>query len=185
LKLFLLGAFRARHIATIVGVAAVWIIFFRLNALLFGSLGHSHFAHWIFLPAAVRILAVLIFESPAAWGLILGAYATSTPDNALSVDLAICFMSGLAPYIAVQICRKYGGLASDLAGMTVSDIIRLSFFGALANTALLNLTLFLLVGHRFDFIQLTTVFVGDLLGTALVIYALAAVMWLVSIRRKA
>lgn len=175
----------ARHIATIFGVAAVWIVFFRLNGLIFHGLDHSVFASWIFLPAAVRILAVLIFETPAAWGLMLGAFATSAPGTDMSHVLAICFMSGFAPYVAVRVCQKYMGLSSDLSGMGVGDIIRLSFYGALSNAVLLNLTLFVLGTTHIDLIQVGTVFVGDLLGTALVIYALAALLWLLSSRRKA
>jgi len=174
----------ARQMATIFGVAAVWIVFFRLNAFIFNGLDHSIFASWIFLPAAVRILAVLIFESPALWGLMLGAFATSTPGMDIAHVLVICFMSGLAPYVAVSACRKYMGLSSDLSGMGVRDIIALSFYGALANAVLLNLTLFMLGTTYFDMIQVATVFIGDVLGTALVIYALAALLWLGSSRRK-
>ena len=58
------------------GTALAWRAAFDLNMWLFSDAALTDRAHWVFLPAALRIMAVLILRTPGALGLMLGAYLT-------------------------------------------------------------------------------------------------------------
>jgi len=58
-------------------VSLTWILLFYLNALIFQTLSINHLVSWIFLPACIRLLSVLIFEWAGVFGLFLGALVTS------------------------------------------------------------------------------------------------------------
>lgn len=155
----------------IVGVATIWVLFFRLNDLLFSGVAHSEWAHWIFIPAAIRVIALLLFDGAGVVGLVLGAYFTLRPGDADHVQSAILLplSSGLAPWVAVGIWRRTFGIERNLAGLPPRDIAALSIGCAVMNSVLLNLYLTLSGEMPGDVEQIATVAVGDALGTALVL----------------
>lgn len=63
----------AGRVAAIAGVAVAWPLVLWFNRWLFAPLDYMAWASWVFLPAAVRILAVLVFAEAGAIGLVLGA----------------------------------------------------------------------------------------------------------------
>jgi len=55
----------------IAGVAITWLIFFKLNAFIFASFEKSPFVNLVFIPAGVRLIAVLVFDELGVLGLFL------------------------------------------------------------------------------------------------------------------
>ena len=106
-------------IGGVAGVALAWCLLFELNDLLFAKLALSDHVSWVFLPAALRLVAVLLFGLVGAAGLFVGALLTQlnagSPDVAEAVALAS--ISALAPWLTVQAALRWLGIPRDLRGM--------------------------------------------------------------------
>ncbi len=113
---------------TVFGVAVVWLMFYTLNDWLFAQLAYTAYAHWIFLPAALRVLVVLLLGGEGAIGLMVGAYLTLPHEspNDLAFEIALALSSGLAPLAAVAFCQRLFKISYDLRGLRGSHIIALS-----------------------------------------------------------
>ena len=172
----------ADEAATIIGVALVWLAFFKLNALAFDQFAHSSRAHWIFLPAALRILFVLMFDGSGAVGLIIGAYLTlpHSQSGDLPYELMLSVSSGLGPLIAIWLCRRIFPIARDLAGLRGKHIIALSIVGATANSMLVNGCMAIAGRWRGDLEQFATIFIGDMLGTVILLTVIAGAVMVVT-----
>ena len=175
-----------RFAATTLGVAITWFAAFTLNETLLMASQHSSRANWIFLPAAIRLLAVLLFGEVGAFGLVLGALLTLqhgwATDPAYNVSLAIS--SGIAPLAAVWICRQLMSVSRELSSLRAMHIIVLSVASAAANAIILN-GYIAVSGHLHgDMEQIATVFVGDMLGTAIVLFALSSLLAFALPRRR-
>lgn len=167
-----------QRLAVILGVAVVWLIAYNLNALVFAKLIHSAHSAWIFLPAALRILSVLLFDETGVAGLMLGGYLT-LDHRSLSEfpnEVLVSITSAFAPLLAIRFCRRLFPIAHDLAGLRASQIVALSIAGAGANSLLLNGYLALARRLNGDVMQIIIMFIGDMLGTAIVLIGLATVL---------
>ena len=163
---------------TVIGIAVTWLAAFKLNEWAFSGTIHSARANWIFLPAAIRVIAVLLFGDLGALGLVVGAYLVVSGaggDNGMhSFTLAVS--SGIAPLIAVIALKRWFSISNTLARLRPSHIIALSVACAASNAALLNGYLWL-AGHlHSDFVQIATVFIGDVLGMAIVLLVLSVAL---------
>lgn len=165
----------ARWIITVCSVALVWLTFFELNDWLFSQLAYTERAHWIFLPAALRVLAVLLFGGKGAIGLMIGAYLTlpHTSPGDLAYEIALSISSGLAPLAAVAVCQRFFKINGDLGGLRGSQIIALSVANAFANSMLLNIVIAIAGRHHGDGMLAATIFIGDMLGAALLLLTIA------------
>ena len=163
------------------GVAVVWLGFFKLNALVFSQFEHSPRAHWIFLPAALRVLSVLVFEDAGVVGLVLGAYLTLShgPLSDLPYELGLALTSGIAPLAAIWLCRRMFLIRRDLSGLQPLHIVLLSITGAVANSLILNGYLAAAGRLKGDWVQLVTILVGDMLGTAIMLFVITTALSLV------
>lgn len=158
-------------LAIVVGVALAWNGLFSLNSLVFAQLAHSSRAHWIFLPAALRVLSVLMFGYVGAVGLMVGAYFT-LPHAAVSdlpYEFLLSLSSGLAPLTATDLCGRVIDLSDDLSGLRGKHIILLSVASAFANSVFVNGCMIIANRWHHDIEQIATIFVGDMLGTAIVL----------------
>jgi hypothetical protein len=62
---------------SILAVATLYFLGFYANDLLFSNLEHHRGAHWIFLPAGLRLLGILLLGSIGAIGIFLGSLVAS------------------------------------------------------------------------------------------------------------
>ncbi len=168
--------------ATVLG--AVWAGLFRINAALFKEFAVSDHASWIFLPAALRVLMPLVFRSSGVGGLILGSLFITPPlPGNVVAPLLFAIASGLAPVIGIAICQRIFRLAPDLAGLSAVHLSGLSILCALSNSLCVNFVLFLTHQPSRGALNAVTVFVGDVTGTAMVIYAIAGLLtWTAKMR---
>ena len=165
-----------QKLAAILSVALIWLGAFRLNELMFTALAYSQVANWIFLPAAIRILSVLLLGYTGAIGLMLGAYLTLAPELSAEHSLFLAISSGLAPLAALWLCRRLFTIAPDLAGLRPWHVVILSLANAAANSIILNSYLASVGQLRGHIVQVMTIFVGDVLGTALVLLLLSTLL---------
>lgn len=155
-------------------IAGCWICLYVLNDWLFDHVAVSQYASWIFLPAALRMLAVLLCGWTGVLGLFIGSLITAyyTHDlNDPAMVIVLAGLSALAPMVAYMVCAKLFGLRGDLRGLSASHLIALSVAVALAGSVLHNLH-FVMIGatHAFGH-TFMTMFVGDLIGTFIMLYA--------------
>lgn len=153
------------------GTALAWLVVFDLNTWLFSQAALSERVNWIFLPAALRIIFILLFQGRGAVGLIFGAYLTlphTNPDD-FSYEILLAVSSGLAPLSAVVFCQQFFMVHSELEGLNGWHIIALSIASATANAIILN-ALLAVMGQQLPSLEaIAAVFAGDVLGAAIVI----------------
>ena len=165
-------------VVTVTGVALAWLAVYNLNSLLFSELELTEKASWIFLPAALRIIFVLLFNKLGALGLVVGAYLTiqGSSDASIWHDMLVALSSGLSPWLAILFMRRLLGINTDLAGLRGAHILSLSIACAATNSVILNTTLILINDPAPALTQVVTIFVGDVLGAAIVLAVLAAAL---------
>lgn len=154
------------------GVAIAWIALFQLNDLLFSDINLSSFISWIFLPAAIRMLAVMINGWAGALGLFFGAILTNLSQLELEPlnVLVLAGLSALGPIAAVHLCKRWFQLPVDLVGLQRSQLFVFAVAGAIFNVIPHNL-FFYMTGMSDDvWSGVFPMFVGDLAGTLIVLY---------------
>lgn len=160
------------------GVALAWVALFELNRYWFKFLEVSPYVGWIFLPAALRVLAVLLFKARGVAGLFLGAIITNAPLlGAHWLDaLALSAVSALAPALALWLGVRWFKLQPSLEGLDGRQLLALSAFAAVSNSVLHG---FLFYAIKYDtpwqnvIVSMT---VGDFAGTLMVLYSAYFIM---------
>lgn len=156
--------------AVVAGGALLWVGFFWLNEQFFSATLESFGAHWIFLPAALRVGAVILFEGEGALAVGLGsmmcAFLFDRADDPLLV-LLTSIGSGLAPYLALRVLRAWFDLRPDCSNLTPNYLLALtglcSAFNAIFQTACYGA---FDVTHGAELWNtLVAMFTGDAIGT--------------------
>lgn len=156
-------------------VAGVWCLLYALNAWLFSYFNFSkNFISWVFLPAIVRLLAVLLVGWAGVLGLFLGAMFTalftSGFEHSLLVVLCFALLSAAGPLLAVMLCVWGLKLKTRLHGLTAMNLVILSMVSALFIAIPHNLA-FYFFGLTSNFLDgIGPMFMGDLVGTIITLY---------------
>lgn len=160
-----------RFIFEAIGVAIAWTLLFKLNMWVFKSLEVNHYVSWIFLPAFIRVLSVLLFGWAAAIGLVIGAIITSHPaDTGYVTPYILAIISGVGPMIAVRFCENFLKLPPTLIGIRPSHLFIFGITGAFVNVSLNGyyFALHHLPSHPIT--SLSPMFIGDMLGSIIMLY---------------
>ena len=167
-----------RDLAAIAGTAALWVSLYWLNDWAFPFLEKSQAASWIFLPAALRLIAVLIWGVPGALGLWLGAVVTSGQVFGIwtPATLVVAPMSALAPLLAVSLMREPLALEADLSGLSVGALTQLAIANATCSALLDSLVFLWLNDPIANPADIMVMLVGDLVGTLVVLFAFKLVL---------
>ena len=130
------GWLKPDRVLPVGGVALAWVALFELNAYWFEFLVVSPYVGWIFLPAALRVLAVLLFKARGVLGLFLGALITNASLwGAQWLDaLALSAVSALAPALALWLGFRWLKLEPTLQGLNGRQLLALSAIAALSNS---------------------------------------------------
>lgn len=167
----------------IFGIACAWVILYHANILFSDLLVHSRFASWIFLPAAVRILSVILFGWRASIGLFLGTFFTGIELNLAMVNLLpISAISALAPLCAADICQRLLRVPADFSGFSPAQLGLFAIGGAFANTLFSQVYLALSGLGDGCFGCVISMFVGDVTGTAIILFAAQMALRLLPLR---
>ncbi|MBL0423382.1 hypothetical protein JI739_23805 [Ramlibacter sp. AW1] len=144
-----------------------------INSWLFQKLEHVPGINWIYLPAGIRLLCTLLFAHAGAFGLLIISWVVSffyffphDPERAFVGGI----IGGLSPYLAYLIAQRFWGLAASLANLGAKQLLWLSVGYAFANSSIHHI--YFAIRGQPDLLQgLTAMFIGDLGGTLLVLYA--------------
>jgi hypothetical protein len=159
-------------------VGIVWILLFKLNQTLFTSVGFSTHIAWIFLPAAIRMVSVMVLEWVAVPGLFLGALVTSDPTDYSHFADAIVLsgMSAVGPMLAFLLCTRWLKLPDSLEGLNLRQLTVFGLVGALCNVIPHNIYFYLSDRMETPFSGVTPMFIGDVSGTLIVLYVAALIL---------
>ena len=172
------GWLKPDRVLPVGGVALAWVALFELNAYWFEFLAVSPYVGWIFLPAALRVLAVLLFKARGVLGLFLGALITNSPLwGAEWWDaLALSAVSALSPALALWLGSRWLKLEPTLHGLNGRQLLTLSAIAALSSSAL-HALLFYAIEHDTPWPNaMLSMTVGDFAGTLMVLYSAYYVM---------
>ena len=162
----------------VLGVALAWFVLFHLNTWLFSRIHLTGFISWIFLPAAIRMLAVMVGGWLGALGLFLGAILTNL--SVLKYEpfniVILAGLSTLGPLVAFNLCTRLLKLPQDLAGLQYSQLLVFALAGAIFNTIPHNLYFYFTGLSPDAWSGIVPMFVGDLSGTLIVLYLTSLVL---------
>lgn len=172
------GLTRAQWLGGAAIVALAYLLFYRLNAWLFDEIKVSDFVSWIFLPAAIRMVAVLLLGWAGVAGLFIGSLLTIVPvlvqDPAHALTLAT--LSSVMPILAARAVQKLAGISTDLSGLMARHLFLFSLAGGLVNSVA-HIAYFMLHDETLSHLgSLPAMFVGDTVGTLVMLYGAAIIM---------
>ena len=159
-----------------IGLSAVlYFSSFHLNGWLFKSLELHAGTNWIFLPAGVRLLCTLLFGGAGALGLLLASILIVTLHIGASMDwltglVSACISAG-APWLVYRLAQR-AGMPATLKNLTALRLSVLVLAYAFANASLHSLW-FALRDQYPDLVHgFVVMFIGDLIGSLIVVYAI-------------
>lgn len=134
--------------------------------------------NWIYLPAGIRLLSTLLFAEAGGLGLLLVSWLVSYfyffPDDVLRSFFG-GILATLAPYSVYRFAQHRYGLHASLANLTPGRLLVLIVAYSVASPLLHHLWFALQGGEKLAQ-GLMVMFIGDLTGTLLVIYAFKAIL---------
>ena len=163
----------------IFGVATAWVLLFRLNTVAFSHLETSKFINWVFIPAGVRLISVLLFGIYGVIGLFSGALITGSQAGLeLDTMIAVSLISAINPYLAVNFAKYCLKIDSLMQGLNAKQLLTISFFAALFNGLSHNLYFHLYIRES-SILNSINMFIGDFVGSLIVLYTFALLIkWL-------
>lgn len=147
---------------------------FLLNMQLFHSMNFSEGVSWIFLPAGLRLLLVLIFGLYGAVGIsiasILMGWQNFFADDHLTAILS-GLISGFSPFVARSLILNKTRLSDSLNNLGPKSLLICIFIFAVISP-FFHQILFYINGYTNNFgASLAVMIVGDLIGSLIVVYA--------------
>lgn len=174
------------QLASIVFTAIMYFGFFNLNEFFFSVLVFSPGVNWIFLPAGLRLLFTLLFGWEGAIGIGLGSLAimfVDFPEFDSTTALVTAAISAGAPYLVYRVVLALG-MPITLQRLTAAKLSLLIVAYA-ACSAFLHQVWFVLRDFSPNLLTgFGAMFIGDLGGTLIIIYALKIMLAAASLLRK-
>jgi hypothetical protein len=162
-------------VVQIVGVAVSWWLLYGLNEHLFAGAFLNEYISWVFLPAALRLVAVLLFGWSGVAGLFLGAWLTQDPSPAADPfqGLTLALISAVAPWAAAQVVLRAMAIPRDLAGLSLPQLAALAAASSATSVALHHAYLVHTPTWPLGLQGLAPMFIGDLAGMLILGYLAA------------
>jgi hypothetical protein len=155
-----------------VTTALAYSLFFFANDWLFQIARVSDHISWVFLPAAIRMLAILMFGWAGVVGLFIGSLAViwdlMLEEPAHALTLAV--LSSVPSMLAARFVQRAIGIGADLAGMTGRHLLCFGLAGGLLNSLVHTVYFATREGSLGPLHGFVPMFVGDTLGTLIVLY---------------
>lgn len=177
----------------VIGLGLAWYGLASANDYVFQQLALNPNAHLIYLPAALRIIYPLVFREAGVLAIIIGSYFVVQDRvndglrlNDGSVDIvSLAVMSGLAPLIGIGVFKMLSTTKPDLADLKTVHFFALGSLCAASNAVLHNLY-YALSGLPVQPLELaSTIFIGDVAGTVIVLSLLSFALTFFISRRRA
>ena len=155
------------------------MLLFRLNAWAFGYFEWAAAViSWVFLPAAVRLLSVMLLGRRGAMGLWIGTLITNEAvfGGDKFESIAVATLSATGPLVAVYLTMRWLKVPLNLRGLTTPHLTIFAIVGAFCNVIPHNLFFWLAGITPNPFGGLIPMFVGDVAGTVIVLYTLRGLL---------
>lgn len=156
-------------------LALMWYGFAAANAAIFEQLALTPNATLIYVPAALRVIFPIVFGSAGVAGIIFGSFLVfpgEATDGPLDATIQ-AILSGLAPLIGLSIFKMLFSTRPDLADLKTVHLVSLALLCAGSNAMVIDLYL-IISGHLMQpLAHILTIFIGDVLGTMIVLYIVA------------
>ncbi len=164
--------------AGMAAVALTYVLCFKLNEWLFSVAKVSDHISWIFLPAAIRMLAVLLLGWAGVAGLYIGSL--SLLGSLFEFDpLAALFVAGLSSVpclVAARVVQRLLRVGSDLSGMTGGQLLLFGVAGGFLSSGVHTLY-FAYASQNLQALEgFVPMFVGDTVGTLIMLYLGALIL---------
>ncbi len=152
--------------------AVAYFYAFQLNQYWFAWIEFSHGANWVYIPSGLRLLFVLIMARLGGIGVALSSIAVNYSygdTDAHVFNIVTGVISGMSPYIARYLARRWLNLDPLLVNLTGRDFFKISVLFAVVN-ALLHQLWYFWMDKTQDFLASALAMgVGDWFGTVLVL----------------
>ena len=159
----------------VLSVACAWLFFYHVSVVWMAYLSFNDETFWVFLPAGVRLVAVILFGWVGVAGVFIGSLLT--PDDvAFSHVLVLSAVSALAPQLALLLGRRLLHLSATLASLNPMHLVVLTVMASSVN-ALLRVGILDLLNNPQPVFNVLPMFVGDLVGTFMIFYLCLALLW--------
>jgi hypothetical protein len=170
---------------SIIVSAALYFSAYHLNEWLFKAFEIHSSANWIFLPAGLRLICTLLLGINGAVGLLIGAllanYSTSLLDIITSVGDS--FIGAGAPLLA-YLLALHTGMPKSLHRLSATRLSVLALMYALISSLLYSLWYVARDVYPNFLHNWVTMFIGDLLGTLIIIYTLKILLALYRLKHR-
>lgn len=157
-------------------VACVWIIFYYVSVHVMAFFSYNDKTFWVFLPAGVRLVAVILFNWLGVVGLFIGSVLT--PDDVPFRDvLLLSAVSALTPKLALSTGRRLMNLCPEFVSLKPIHLLMLALMASSYN-AVMRVWLINHLDNSQPMLNLLPMFVGDLVGTFIIFYLSVLCLWL-------
>ncbi len=160
--------------------ASLYAASFGLNAYFMGIFSHSIGVSWIFLPAGLRLLLVLLLGESGAIGIVIASSIIGIgfffDDLILAIGAGL--ISGFAPYLARFLVFKSIGLRSDLTKLNGSQLLNCILIFSIISPVLHQAWFSWMIPENVFFDNLGVMIIGDLIGSLIIVYCAKAFIFL-------
>jgi len=166
--------------------AGLFVGFFHLNDVFFSVLEHSEGVNWLFLPAGFRVLLVLGMGLPGCVGILVGNIYLDQAHLQLghaTLTLLTGMVSGFTPWLVLQAMKHWHGLQASLQNLNHQQLLNFTLLYAAANAVLHQLLWLLIPAHEHSlWVEIWHMFVGDVMGALIMLYAFKGLLGLFKLR---
>lgn len=167
------------HLLSVIGTILVFILSLWINQEVFIHTEFVRGVNWIYLPSGVRLLATLLLGSDGAIGLLLASWGVDFlyffPHDPIR-SIAGGIIATVAPYATYRLAREHYGLQASLTNLTPTRLLILAVAFSVANPLLTNIWLAFCGNTTHIAERFFAMFVGDLSGALIVLYAMKALL---------
>ena len=148
---------------------------------------HPELSYFVYLPAGIKVLSVLIFGWLAAVGIGLAVFIRLLifqPDQPWYAWLLIAVIGSVVLLLVVNLTLKGLGVTRNLDNLKYRDVVTLALFSSIAHGFSYTYVIFVIHNHAFDnFIRESMVivmggFFGNMLIIGLLTFAIQHSPWL-------
>ncbi|MFY0649805.1 MAG: hypothetical protein JXQ86_04095 [Methylophilaceae bacterium] len=171
-------------------IAITFVLFFMLNQWAFQHFIVTESISWIFLPAGLRLFFVLVYRWSALPGIFIGSFVAAlinSPNESYIFVVCLALASTLNPLIALLIVERTSKyLTLSLENINLRVIMSLAIVQAFFCSTLHHLIFIAYEKsvQEYLFYDLISMFVGDLIGIALLMTGCVFFFKLVLLRYK-
>ena len=150
---------------------------------------YPELSYFVYLPAGIKVLSVLIFGWLAAVGVGLAVFirlAVFQPEQPWFAWFGVALVGSIVLVLAVNLTLKGLGVSRDLHNLKYRDVVTLALFASIAHGFSYTCAIFLIHQYVFDnFIRKSMIivmggFFGNMLIIGLLTFAIQRSSWLQS-----